>query len=90
MVTANNIFLRSLGSSLGVAVFGAIANTTVGADALRGGSIDAGRLTIAVQRIFLGIVVVSVLMAIMVMLLPKGDRPRTADDTADLPAETAA
>jgi hypothetical protein len=73
-----------------VAVFGAIANTTVGADALRDGSIDAGRLTTAVQHIFLGIVVVSVLMAVMVTLLPRGDRPRTGEDTADVPAETAA
>jgi EmrB/QacA subfamily drug resistance transporter len=89
MVTANNIFLRSLGSSLGVAVFGAIANTTVGADALQDGSIDAGRLTTAVQHIFLGIVVVAVLMAVMVTLLPRGDRPGTAEGTADVPAETA-
>jgi hypothetical protein len=90
MVTANNIFLRSLGSALGVAVFGAIANATVGADALQDGSIDAGRLTSAVQHIFLGILIVAILMAVMVALLPRGDRPRTAEDTTDVPAQTAA
>jgi EmrB/QacA subfamily drug resistance transporter len=80
VVTANNIFLRSLGSSLGVAVFGAIANATVGANALRNGHVDADRLTAAVQHIFLGIAIVSVLMAIMVLLLPRGDRPVPSDD----------
>jgi MFS family permease len=88
VVTANNIFLRSLGSSVGVAVFGAIANATVGAGALRSGSIDPGRLTIAVQRIFLGIAIVAVLMLIMVALLPRQERPGT-DDAAEAgtPAE---
>jgi EmrB/QacA subfamily drug resistance transporter len=75
VVTANNIFLRSLGSALGVAVFGAIANGTLGADALRNGSVEAGPLTTAVRHIFLGIVIVSVLMLVMVSLLPRGDRP---------------
>jgi EmrB/QacA subfamily drug resistance transporter len=88
VVTANNIFLRSLGSSVGVAVCGAIANATVGAGALRSGSIDPGRLTIAVQRIFLGIAIVAVLMLIMVALLPRQERPGT-DDAAEAgtPAE---
>jgi EmrB/QacA subfamily drug resistance transporter len=75
VVTANNIFLRSLGSSLGVAVFGAIANATLGANALRNGSVEADKLTTAVQHIFLGIVIVAVLMVVMVSLLPRGDRP---------------
>ena len=30
VVTANNLFFRSIGSAVGVAVFGAIANTTLG------------------------------------------------------------
>jgi MFS family permease len=76
VVTANNIFLRSLGSSLGVAIFGAVANATLGPNALRNGSVDPGRLTTAVQHIFLGIVLVAVLMVVMVSLLPRGDRPK--------------
>jgi MFS family permease len=85
VVTANNIFLRSLGSSVGVAVFGAIANATVGARALRDGAIDPDRLTTAVQHIFLGVAIVAVLMLIMVALLPRQGRPPT-----DAEIETAA
>ena len=80
VVTANNIFLRSLGSSLGVAVFGAIANATMGANPLQNGQIEAARLTTAVHHIFIGIAIVSVLMVIMVSLLPRGDRPVPSDE----------
>jgi EmrB/QacA subfamily drug resistance transporter len=90
VVTANNIFMRSLGSSLGVAVFGAIANATVGTDALRNGHVDAARLTVAVQHIFLGIAIVSVLMAIMVSLLPRGDRPVPPDEQRRLAEQSPA
>jgi EmrB/QacA subfamily drug resistance transporter len=75
VVTSNNLFLRSLGSSVGVAVFGAIANGVLGANAGNGGSVDPGRLTAAVQHIFLGLVIVAVLMVVAVTLLPRGDRP---------------
>jgi EmrB/QacA subfamily drug resistance transporter len=91
VVTANNIFLRSLGSALGVAVFGAIANATLGASALQNGPVGAGPLTTAVRHIFLGIVVVSVLMLVMVSLLPRGDRPEpeSAADAEPADAEPA-
>ena len=78
VVTANNIFLRSLGSSLGVAVFGAIANAT-----LRSESPDPARLSTAVHHIFIGMTVVAVLMIVTVALLPRGDRP----DPGPAPAE---
>jgi len=80
VVTANNIFLRSLGSSLGVAVFGAIANATIGS-----GAIDPGRLTSAVHRIVIGMVVVAVLMVVMAALLPRGDRPAAEETPAGRP-----
>jgi EmrB/QacA subfamily drug resistance transporter len=70
VVTANNIFLRSLGSAVGVAVFGAIANATVGP-----GAVDPVKLTTAVHRIFIGLVIVAALMALMATWLP-----RSADD----------
>ncbi len=65
VVTANNIFLRSLGSSLGVAVFGAVANAVIGH-----GPVTADHLTTAVHRIFIGIVVVAVLMVVLAALMP--------------------
>ena len=66
VVTANNIFLRSLGSSLGVAVFGAIANAVINT-----GNPDPLHLTHAVHRIFLVQVLVGVLMVGMAALLPR-------------------
>jgi EmrB/QacA subfamily drug resistance transporter len=65
VVTASNVFLRSLGSAVGVAVFGAVANATVGGDA-----VDPGRLTIAVQRIFAGQALVAVALVLLALVLP--------------------
>ena len=70
VVTANNIFLRSLGSSLGVAVFGAIANATI-----RSEQADPARLTTAVHYIIIGLVIIAVLMVISVLLMARGDKP---------------
>lgn len=66
VVTANNIFLRSLGSALGAAVFGAIANAIIGGDV-----VDPGRLTTAVHRIFIGMVLVAVAMVGLAALIPR-------------------
>ncbi|GIF17298.1 MFS transporter [Paractinoplanes tereljensis] len=66
VVTASNIFLRSLGSSVGVAIFGAIANSTVGS-----APITPDSLTTAVQRIFVGLVIVAVLILAMATLIPR-------------------
>ncbi|GAA2532915.1 MFS transporter [Winogradskya humida] len=73
VVTANYVFMRSLGSAVGVAVFGAIANAT-----LRGDGADPVRMTTAVQHVFLGIIALAVLMVAMVTLMPRGDRPDPA------------
>jgi EmrB/QacA subfamily drug resistance transporter len=70
VVTANNVFLRSLGSAVGVAIFGAIANA-----AIDGQDQDAVRVTAAVHHIFIGVAVVAALMIAMVALMPRGDRP---------------
>ena len=87
MVTANNIFLRSLGSALGVAVFGAIANATMGTRVTGGSRVDPVALTDAVRHIFLGVAIVAVLMVVMVSLLPRGDRPKSeAQADAELSA----
>jgi len=85
VVTANNIFLRSLGSSLGVAVFGAMANATIGS-----AQNDPARLTIAVHRIFIGMFVIAALMIVAVILMARGDRPTdpaTAPAAGSVPAD---
>jgi len=66
VVTANNIFLRSLGSALGAAVFGAIANAIIGGD-----TVDPARLTTAVHRIFIGMVLVAAVMVGLAALIPR-------------------
>jgi EmrB/QacA subfamily drug resistance transporter len=87
-VTGSNIFLRSLGSSLGVAAFGAIANATLGsAHRLGTGPVDPVALTGAVHRVFLAVLVIAALMWVMVALLPRGDRPEVPG--AELPAGAA-
>jgi hypothetical protein len=82
VVTANNIFLRSLGSSLGVAVFGAVANAVIGA-----AGVQPATLTTAVHRIFLGQVVIAALMIVMVALMPRGDRPKVEVEDEVEPVE---
>ena len=66
VVTANNLFLRSLGSSLGVAVFGALANAVIGA------RVDPAGLTTAVHRVFLTTVGIAALMLVAATMLPGG------------------
>lgn len=84
VVTANNLFLRSLGSSLGVAVFGAIANAALGpgAAAVAGDRVPIGPLTTAVHRVFIGVAILAVFMVVAVRALPRG----TATPAADQPA----
>jgi hypothetical protein len=89
VVTANNIFLRSLGSAVGVAVFGAMANATVGARNLRGGRVDPDLLTTAVQHIFLGVTIVAVLMLVMVAAMPGRERAGTTRTGTATPAAAA-
>ncbi|GAA4609331.1 EmrB/QacA subfamily drug resistance transporter [Actinoplanes octamycinicus] len=85
VVTANNIFLRSVGSALGVAVFGAVANAVLGS-----GAVTPAGLTTAVHRIFIGIVIVAGLMVVLAALLP-GDAPRQkSPDRQAAPGQDAA
>jgi len=73
VVTGSNIFLRSLGSAVGVAVFGAIANATVG-----GGPVDPATLTTAVHRIFIGIALIAGVLILLATAIP-----RSADNAID-------
>jgi EmrB/QacA subfamily drug resistance transporter len=70
VVTANNMFLRSVGSALGTAVFGAVANAT-----LRGGDADPAKLVPAVHHVFIGVLAVAVVIAVAAALLPRRAAP---------------
>jgi EmrB/QacA subfamily drug resistance transporter len=76
VVTGNNMFCRSLGSAVGVAVFGAIANATLNSSASSSGSGPSGvagrqALTSATQHVFIAVAVLSVVMAVAVLLMPR-------------------
>ncbi|WP_051368017.1 MDR family MFS transporter [Hamadaea tsunoensis] len=69
VVTGTNMFSRSVGSAVGVAVFGAIANAV-----LRDGSSPAA-MARATHHVFLGVTVVSVLVLLAVLATPKVPLP---------------
>jgi MFS family permease len=83
VVTANNIFLRSLGSSLGVAVFGAVANAVIGH-----GAVTPDHLTTAVHRIFIGIVIVAIVMVVLAALMPQPPSDESAAGESSKAQET--
>jgi MFS family permease len=83
VVTGNNMFSRSLGSALGVALFGAIANTTLKTTA---DEHSPTMLTDASHHVFVAVAIVAALMAVAV-----GAMPRTrAIETAPEPVAEAA
>ncbi|MFC7403773.1 MDR family MFS transporter [Georgenia alba] len=72
-VTGTNMFARSLGSAVGVAVFGAVvnANTTVGAD----GTPSGPGLAHAIHLVFWCSVATAVVLLLAVVLMPRDGRP---------------
>ena len=79
VVTANNLFFRSIGSAVGVAVFGAIANATIG-DATAA-PVTPAELAAATHDVFVVALVLAVVMVVAAFLLP-GGRPSTAEAAA--------
>jgi EmrB/QacA subfamily drug resistance transporter len=78
VVTGTNMFARSMGSAVGVAVFGAIANAALIGAAGPGGhgsisldGVDPLVLFDALHRVFLGSAVIAVAMLIGVALMPR-------------------
>ncbi len=102
VVTANNLFSRSIGSAVGVAVFGAIANATLGsATAASGaggsggstggstaGSAGPAALAQATHDVFLAALLLAVVMLAAAWLLPGGrPTPLQSGDPSTDPAE---
>jgi hypothetical protein len=76
VVTGTNMFGRSMGSALGIAVFGAIANAALTSPAGGGHStttngVPVGVLDAALHNVFLAAAMVAVVLAIAVALMPK-------------------
>ncbi|MFI5952726.1 MDR family MFS transporter [Cryptosporangium sp. NPDC051539] len=74
VVTANNLFMRSVGSAVGIAVFGAIANAVLG-----DGPRTPEKVTDAVQHIVVVIVGLSVVLLLAAIALPR--TPRASEVT---------
>jgi EmrB/QacA subfamily drug resistance transporter len=90
VVTGTNMFFRSAGSAVGVAVFGAIVNATLGRSAVERARVPPDALTTAVHHVFLGTVVLAVAMTVAVLLMPRDDRrPSSPTHEAAETAETA-
>jgi EmrB/QacA subfamily drug resistance transporter len=81
VVTGSNMFSRSLGSALAVAVFGAIANAMLG-DAGEGGQPTGSVLADASGAVFLGVAVVAVLTVAAIGMMP--GRSAGPDPTSDV------
>jgi len=64
VATATNMFGRSVGSAVGVAVFGALVNAATGARP------TAATLATGVHRVFVGILVITVVLAALELLMP--------------------
>jgi EmrB/QacA subfamily drug resistance transporter len=75
VVTGANMFFRSAGSAVGVAVFGAIVNATLSGPGVDSDRVAPEALTAAVHHVFLGTTVLAVAMLAAVLLMPR-DRGR--------------
>jgi EmrB/QacA subfamily drug resistance transporter len=83
VVTGLNMFFRSAGSAVGVAVFGAVVNATLGGSGVESDRVAPEALTTAVHSVFLGTTVLAVAMLAAVLVMPR-DRSR-----AQAPAQEA-
>jgi EmrB/QacA subfamily drug resistance transporter len=88
VVTGTNMFFRSAGSAVGVAVFGAIVNATLGGSDVDGGQVTPSALTTAVHHVFVATAVLAVVMLAATLLMPR-DRGNLPTSTPE-PSETAA
>ena len=83
VVTGTNMFARSVGSAVGVAVFGAIANAAVAGRV--GGShpdlehLPAGVLDPAIHEVYVASAVAAVLLVVSVLVIPRSARASSPD-----------
>ncbi|MGA8788189.1 MAG: MFS transporter [Paenarthrobacter sp.] len=87
VVTGTNLFARSIGSSIGVAVFGAIANA-IYANGPSGGP-DPQTTVSASTAVFVAVLVSAVLTVVAVLAMPAEGRGSTAEPAAKPSAEPA-
>ncbi|MCB5292439.1 MFS transporter [Arthrobacter sp. SO3] len=81
VVTGTNLFARSIGSSIGVAVFGAVANAIY--SGTPGGNTDPHTVVSASGAVFLAVLAAAVLTVVAVIAMPATDKKTTAHSTID-------
>ena len=84
VVTGANMFARSIGSAVGAAIFGAVANGVIAAHG--GNENDPGTVAFASTGVFIGIAITAVLIVLAVLAMPKTP---VAASTAAPPATDA-
>ncbi|HEV7949369.1 MAG TPA: MFS transporter, partial [Glaciihabitans sp.] len=72
VVTGNNLFARSIGSAVGVAIFGAIANATISATG--GNESDPSSVIAASSAVFIAVGVVAVGTVAAALAMPRKER----------------
>jgi MFS family permease len=80
VVTGSNMFFRSMGSAVGVAVFGAIANSSVG----------SATLNHSIHDVYLAVVVVAVLTVVAVLVMPRDRQSRQPTSSGSAATGTGA
>jgi MFS family permease len=87
VVTGTNMFARSMGSALGIAVFGAIANAALGRQAgghaARPTDIPAALLEPALHEVFVASAVVAVGLLAAVAVMPRHTQTTAGSTRAD-------
>ena len=83
VVTGVNVFARSAGSAVGVAIFGAIANNVINAGL---GEHDYPTIVAASTRVFVAVAVLAALMCVASLRMPRG----SVDSAAFQPATQTA
>jgi EmrB/QacA subfamily drug resistance transporter len=79
VVTGTNMFARSIGSAVGIAVFGAVANAII---ASSGGESDPKAVTSGAAAVFLAVLVAGVLTVLAALLMPKVLAPSAEAESA--------
>jgi MFS family permease len=70
VATATNMFSRSVGSAVGVAVFGAMVNAVAGENP------TPALLATGVHRVFVGVLVIALAMGVLELFMPTRIAPR--------------
>jgi len=69
VVTGANLFSRSIGSAVGVAIFGAVANAIIGASA--SGVRDAASVQAASAAVFVAVAITAALTVVAAVSMPR-------------------